>query len=1181
MKFILCLLMIIISSGFASSDAFAETWYYYVEPLPNYASYATNVMDLSTTAWEDANDDLEFIEVTSPEQANFQVQWVKEFGVEHVGYAYGSWFIEVGLGDSNCGTGMWQPYSEKYTTHIMTHEIGHVLGWDHVDDPDSIMYPVALNWEYGIVETSKTLTNDYGYFSPICTSKDSTTFNWHVSSDDPTYGFDVYFVPSIDEFDSWVEDGTFSYFDDTGCFAENMISVGGTCEGVTSESGLLVLMGDKATEPLTEITLAVQENNLGYDINSNDVTKGSSILNPADSIDIDRTFTLYADPQQEFSVNYPSNWLINKDGEFLLFSDDYNWTAQIQIADFSEGIDGEFDIDNAMDGITTYVQESCENATIEKDGHVCYDFQLQTSAQKFNFPSHETVYFIEYSDTQQYDLISGHKETMKTILTLIYNDSKVWLLVFNVDSNVSEEYFDVFFEIVSSFKIIKSGEESSTTKSSATPIPTPQPEVITSVGSAVLSKTSVDVGYEQSEQVKVYGTINNVNKSTRVNITYTYPDGTTNGVQVFTTDSGVYETVLDLDTNSPKGVYEILVTSKNKVIGILELEVVEKKLEAPPSPKVVATDTEKDPIESPTILEKPKFSFVDESKDPWSYVDRYHNEASYKEWFDENYPDYTIYEAVNLKNPLDFVDNSKDPQSYVDRYHNEASYKEWFDENYPDYTIYEAVGLEDPIEKMLNELPEGILISGIMENYGAEKAGLLVGDIIVTINGKVMHGASDLPHLNSEQIANIEVLRGGETLEFDVEIMPNPDDLERGLIGIYGNDSINYDRMMENKSLSEDVKSFSNINLLEGQWIEYDFNMKFDGDGSAAKIIENVMMEGLQESNTLNFNPFDITKLRFEVIKITDYTVILDYTMTLQDDSVLVKNYVIHPDTTPDMFNSVFIEIPAPKELMFDINSNLFFIDTMFEGTRNISLKKIEIPTFLYTGYNTENDLGIIKSYNSELNFEKDTGILLKSAQTMTVIGTNEFFEELDYQISMERSVTDYHIPNQKNMEKTEQIPSVIDDEPVIDTEPTCGVGTTVKDGICVVDTSKQAESSSKGGGCLIATATYGSELAPEVQKLRELRDNSLLSTESGTNFMNTFNDVYYSFSPLIADYERENPAFKEMVKMTITPMITSLSLMEYAETESEVLGIGISLIILNVMMYVGIPVFTIMWIRK
>ncbi len=83
------------------------------------------------------------------------------------------------------------------------------------------------------------------------------------------------------------------------------------------------------------------------------------------------------------------------------------------------------------------------------------------------------------------------------------------------------------------------------------------------------------------------------------------------------------------------------------------------------------------------------------------------------------------------------------------------------------------------------------------------------------------------------------------------------------------------------------------------------------------------------------------------------------------------------------------------------------------------------------------------------------------------------------------------------------------------------------------------------GGGCLIATATYGSELAPQVQQLRELRDNAILQTDAGNSFMTTFNEFYYSFSPVIADFERENPIFKEGVKVTLTPMLTSLSILK------------------------------------
>jgi len=124
-------------------------------------------------------------------------------------------------------------------------------------------------------------------------------------------------------------------------------------------------------------------------------------------------------------------------------------------------------------------------------------------------------------------------------------------------------------------------------------------------------------------------------------------------------------------------------------------------------------------------------------------------------------------------------------------------------------------------------------------------------------------------------------------------------------------------------------------------------------------------------------------------------------------------------------------------------------------------------------------------------------------------------------------------------------------------------------------------ESSEEGGGCLIATAAYGSELAPQVQMLREIRDNQLMNTESGSAFMTSFNELYYTFSPIIADYERENPYFQETIKLAITPMLSSLSLMENAETESEVLSIGISVIALNLGMYLGIPILGIVGIRN
>jgi hypothetical protein len=88
-----------------------------------------------------------------------------------------------------------------------------------------------------------------------------------------------------------------------------------------------------------------------------------------------------------------------------------------------------------------------------------------------------------------------------------------------------------------------------------------------------------------------------------------------------------------------------------------------------------------------------------------------------------------------------------------------------------------------------------------------------------------------------------------------------------------------------------------------------------------------------------------------------------------------------------------------------------------------------------------------------------------------------------------------------------------------------------------------------------------------------------VLSTQSGIVFMSGFNQFYYSFSPNVSDLERENPIFKKIVKVGLTPMLSSLSLLNHVgiDSEQEMLGYGISLIILNIGMYAGIPAFGIL----
>ncbi len=150
-----------------------------------------------------------------------------------------------------------------------------------------------------------------------------------------------------------------------------------------------------------------------------------------------------------------------------------------------------------------------------------------------------------------------------------------------------------------------------------------------------------------------------------------------------------------------------------------------------------------------------------------------------------------------------------------------------------------------------------------------------------------------------------------------------------------------------------------------------------------------------------------------------------------------------------------------------------------------------------------------------------------------------------------------------------------------------CGPGTELIEGVCrataaegasatpsSTDNESQQKNGGGGGGCLIATAAYGSELAPQVQLLREARDGKVMNTITGASFVSAFNQFYYSFSPTVADWERQNPIFKDAVKLALTPMLSTLSILNFVDIDSEqdIIGYGIGIILMNIGMYFVAP---------
>ncbi len=133
----------------------------------------------------------------------------------------------------------------------------------------------------------------------------------------------------------------------------------------------------------------------------------------------------------------------------------------------------------------------------------------------------------------------------------------------------------------------------------------------------------------------------------------------------------------------------------------------------------------------------------------------------------------------------------------------------------------------------------------------------------------------------------------------------------------------------------------------------------------------------------------------------------------------------------------------------------------------------------------------------------------------------------------------------------TTTIPASTITKTVTETETTTAAGEAITKTITetkeVTKTVTSTATAQGGPRCLIATAAFGSELAPQVQALREFRDGFIMKTFAGRNFMTAFNAFYYSWSPYIARAEHQNPALRSIVRASIYPLLSILELSRQA----------------------------------
>jgi len=179
---------------------------------------------------------------------------------------------------------------------------------------------------------------------------------------------------------------------------------------------------------------------------------------------------------------------------------------------------------------------------------------------------------------------------------------------------------------------------------------------------------------------------------------------------------------------------------------------------------------------------------------------------------------------------------------------------------------------------------------------------------------------------------------------------------------------------------------------------------------------------------------------------------------------------------------------------------------------------------------------------------------------------TNAIQEHIDYSLTVKKGTTQvFGIPITHTADGSVTIPYEFTEGGVyqvsIDIQGILFQPIPTESAVFAVSVGSESDDTPQPNGCLIATATFGSDLAPQVQFLREYRDNTIMVTASGSSFLNVFNTVYYSFSPTVADIERNNPFLQESIRAGITPLLGILQIAKLSSVgdgEISVLTSGI-----------------------
>lgn len=182
----------------------------------------------------------------------------KEYNTNQLHEINGKSYVELKHEFSDCQE-EWQPMLYRKAVDTVRHEIEYVQGQQLSADPNTSVYPDIENKNYDNLEQQSKITNGFAQFFPICTSKDTTSYDYSVKTDNKDVGFDAYFVSSSDQRNNFVN-SKFDYYLDPDCYGQNKQSYSGTCNNIKKDSGLLVIFPDNLKPWTTKVTVNLYEN---------------------------------------------------------------------------------------------------------------------------------------------------------------------------------------------------------------------------------------------------------------------------------------------------------------------------------------------------------------------------------------------------------------------------------------------------------------------------------------------------------------------------------------------------------------------------------------------------------------------------------------------------------------------------------------------------------------------------------------------------------------------------------------------------------------------------------------------------------------------------------------------------------------------------------------------------------